>query len=129
MVMDIAGSLRSNPKKLQRSILFLLITAEEKGLLGSKYFAAHPTVAPKSIVADVNVDMFLPIVPLKILKIEGIEESDLGTRASTIAQSMGIKPIPDPEPLRNTFIRSDQYSFITKRVPAVKVDVGFELGT
>ncbi len=129
LVMDIAASLKAHPEKLQRSILFLLVTAEEKGLLGSKYFAAHPTVAPKSIVADINVDMFLPIVPLKILKIEGIEESDLGARAAAIAQSMGLKPIPDPEPLRNAFIRSDQYSFIKKGVPAVKVDVGFELGT
>jgi Zn-dependent M28 family amino/carboxypeptidase len=129
LVMDIAASLKAHPEKLQRSILFLLVTAEEKGLLGSKYFAAHPTVAAKSIVADVNVDMFLPIVPLKILKIEGFEESDLGTRAATIAQSMGIKPIPDPEPLRNAFIRSDQYSFIKQGVPSVKVDVGFELGT
>jgi len=129
LVMDIAASLKAHPEKIQRSILFLLVTAEEKGLLGSKYFAAHPTVAAKSIVADVNVDMFLPIVPLKILKIEGIEESDLGTRAAAIAQSMGVKPIADPEPLRNAFIRSDQYSFIKKGVPAVKVDVGFELGT
>jgi len=129
LVMDIAASLKAHPEKLQRSILFLLVTAEEKGLLGSKYFAAHPTVPAKSIVADVNVDMFLPIVPLKILKIEGIEESDLGTRAATIAQTMGIQPIADPEPLRNAFIRSDQYSFIKKGVPAVKVDVGFELGT
>jgi Zn-dependent M28 family amino/carboxypeptidase len=129
LVMDIAASLKAHPEKIQRSMLFLLVTAEEKGLLGSKYFAAHPTVPPKSIVADVNVDMFLPIVPLKILKIEGIEESDLGSRAAAIAQSMGIKPIPDPEPLRNAFIRSDQYSFIKKGVPAVKCDVGFELGT
>jgi Zn-dependent M28 family amino/carboxypeptidase len=129
LVMDIAASLKAHPEKLQRSILFLLVTAEEKGLLGSKYFASHPTVALKSIVADVNVDMFLPIVPLKILKIEGIEESDLGTRATAIAQSMGVKPIADPEPLRNAFIRSDQYSFIKKGVPSVKVDVGFELGT
>ncbi|MDP9263321.1 MAG: M28 family metallopeptidase [Acidobacteriota bacterium] len=128
LVMDIAASLKAHPEKPQRSILFLLVTAEEKGLLGSKYFAAHPTVAPKSIVADVNVDMFLPIVPLRILKVEGIEESDLGTRAAAIAQSMGIKPIPDPEPLRNAFIRSDQYNFIKKGVPAVKCDVGFELG-
>jgi Zn-dependent M28 family amino/carboxypeptidase len=129
LVMDIAASLKAHPEKTRRSILFLLVTAEEKGLLGSKYFAVHPTVSPKSIVADVNVDMFLPIVPLKILKIEGIEESDLGTRAAAIAQSMGIKPIPDPEPLRNAFIRSDQYSFIKKGVPAVKCDVGFELDT
>jgi Zn-dependent M28 family amino/carboxypeptidase len=129
LVLDIAASLKAHPEKLRRSILFLLVTGEEKGLLGSKYFAAHPTVPLKSIIADINVDMFLPIVPLKILKIEGLEESDLGTRAAAVAQSMGIKPIADPEPLRNAFIRSDQYSFIKKGVPAVKIDVGFELGT
>jgi Zn-dependent M28 family amino/carboxypeptidase len=129
LVLDIAASLKAHPEKRQRSILFLLVTAEEKGLLGSKYFAAHPTVAPKSIIADVNVDMFLPIVPLKILKVGGLEESDLGARAAAIAQSMGIKPIADPEPLRNTFIRSDQYNFIRHGVPAVKCDVGFEPGS
>jgi Zn-dependent M28 family amino/carboxypeptidase len=129
LVMDMAANLKAHPETLQRSVIFLLVTGEEKGLLGSKYFSAHPTVPIKSIVADINVDMFLPIVPLKILKIEGIEESDLGTSAAKIAESMGIKPIPDPEPLRNAFIRSDQYSFIKKGVPAVKIDVGFELGT
>jgi Zn-dependent M28 family amino/carboxypeptidase len=129
LVMDIAASLKAHPENSKRSILFLLVTAEEKGLLGSKYFAAHPTVPLKSIIADVNVDMFLPIVPLKILRIQGIGESDLGSRAAAIAQSLDIKPIADPEPLRNAFIRSDQYSFIKKGIPAIKADVGFELGT
>lgn len=129
LVLDIAADLKAHPETLKRSVIFLLVTAEEKGLLGSKYYAAHPTVPAKSIVADVNVDMFLPIVPLKFLKILGLEESDLGTRAAAVAESVGVKAIPDPEPLRNAFIRSDQYSFIRKGVPAVKMDVGFELGT
>lgn len=129
LVLDLAANFKAHPEKTKRSILFLLVTAEEKGLLGSKYFAAHPTVPGKSIVADVNVDMFLPIVPLKMLKILGLDESDVGSSAASIAESMGIKPIADPEPLRNAFIRSDQYSFIKKGVPAVKIDVGFELGT
>ncbi len=60
LVLDEAASLKAHPENLKRSILFVLVTAEEKGLLGSKYFAAHPTVPAKSIVADVNVDMFLP---------------------------------------------------------------------
>src|SRR5246127_553493 len=129
VLLDLAAAWKAHAEQLRRSVLFVVVTAEEKGLLGSKYFAAHPTVPPKSMVADLNVDMFLPIVPLKILKIEGLEESDLGANAAKIAQSMGIKPIADPEPLRNAFIRSDQYSFIKKGVPAVKVDIGFELGT
>ena len=128
-VLDIAASLKAHPEETKRSILFLLVTAEEKGLLGSKYFAARPTVPIKSIVADINMDMFLPIVPIKILTIQGIDESDLGARAAAIAQSMSIKPIADPEPLRNRFIRSDQHSFIKKGIPSVKADVGFELGT
>jgi Zn-dependent M28 family amino/carboxypeptidase len=128
-VMDIATSLKTYPETLRRSVLFLLVTAEEKGLLGSKYFATHPSVPLKSIVADINMDMFLPIVPLKELKILGLDESDLGTEAAKVAESMGIKPIPDPQPLRNAFIRSDQYSFIKRGIPAVKVDVGFELGS
>ena len=129
LVLDVAQELQAHPETHRRSVLFLLVTAEEKGLLGSRYFASHPTVGLKSIVADINVDMFLPIVPLKILKIEGLEESDLGTRAAAVAESLGVKPIADPEPLRNTFIRSDQYSFVKAGVPSVKLDVGFELGT
>ncbi len=132
LLLDMAANLaasKSPADKPRRSILFAFVTAEEKGLLGSKYFAAHPTVDPKAIVADVNVDMFLPIVPLKVLKVAGIAESDLGDRAVAIAQSLGVKAIADPEPLRNGFIRSDQYSFIRHGVPALKMDIGFEPGT
>jgi Peptidase family M28 len=128
-IMEIAASFKMHPETLRRSVVFLLTTGEEKGHLGSEYFAAHPTVPARQIVADINVDMFLPIVPLKVLKICGLEESDLGQTAATVAKELGIKPIPDPQPLRNEFIRSDQYSFILKGVPAVKIDVGFELGS
>jgi Zn-dependent M28 family amino/carboxypeptidase len=134
LLLDIAAHLAASrrgphPEKPRRSILFTFVTAEEKGLQGSKYFAAHPTVDPKSIVADINVDMFLPIVPLKVLKIEGIAESDLGDRAAAIARSVGVKPIADPEPLRNTFIRSDQYNFIRHGVPSLIMSVSAEPGT
>jgi len=134
LLLDMAANLAASghgphAERPRRSILFVFVTAEEKGLLGSKYFSAHPTVDPKSIVADINADMFLPIVPLKILKIEGIAESDLGDRAAAIARSLGVKPIPDPEPQRNVFIRSDQYSFIRHGVPSLMMDVGFDLNT
>ena len=81
------------------------------------------------MVADINVDMFLPIVPLKILRVQGLAESDLGDRAREVAQSLGVRVQPDPEPLRNVFIRSDQYNFIRHGIPALKVDVGFDLGS
>ena len=129
LVLDMAASFKKYPERLRRSILLLLVTGEEKGLLGSKYFAAHPTVAPKSIVADVNVDMFLPIVPLKLLTVFGLDESDLGNRAREVAQTIGVRIQPDPEPLRNVFIRSDQYSFILRGVPSVMMSVAPEPGS
>jgi Zn-dependent M28 family amino/carboxypeptidase len=128
-LLDVAASLKAHPEKLRRSILFVLVIAEEKGLLGSKYFATHPTVPAKSIVADINMDMFLPIVPLKVLKILGLDESGLGARAAAVAKSFGVQPQADPEPLRNGFIRSDQYSFIKQGVPSIKMDVSFIPGS
>jgi Zn-dependent M28 family amino/carboxypeptidase len=128
-LLEIAASWRAHPEKIRRSILFVFVTAEEKGLLGSKYFAAHPTVPAKSIVADVNIDMFLPIVPLKVLKVQGLAESDLGDRAKETAQAFGVRVQADPEPLRNAFIRSDQYNFVRHGITAVKLDVGFDPGS
>jgi Zn-dependent M28 family amino/carboxypeptidase len=129
LVLDMAAALKNHPVKLRRSVLFLLVTAEEKGLLGSKYFAAHPTVLPKSIVADINVDMFLPIVPLKVLRVLGLTDSDLGDRVRRIADSYGVQVQPDPEPLRNLFIRSDQYNFIKHGIPSIIMDVSFVPGS
>ncbi len=129
LTLDMAASFKRNPERLRRSILLVLVTGEEKGLLGSKYFGAHPTVPRESIVADVNVDMFLPIVPLRLLTVYGLDESDLGDRTREVAQTLGLKVQADPEPLRNVFVRSDQYSFIRHGIPAVMVDIAPEPGT
>jgi Zn-dependent M28 family amino/carboxypeptidase len=129
LVLDMGENFKLHPEKLRRSILLVLVTGEEKGLLGSKYFAAHPTVPAKSMVADINVDMFLPIVPLKVLTVEGLAESDLGDLARQVAEPLGVKVQADPEPLRNVFVRSDQYSFIRHGVPAVAMGVGAEPGS
>jgi Zn-dependent M28 family amino/carboxypeptidase len=129
LLLDVASSLKKSPEKLKRSLLFLFVTGEEKGLLGSKYFAAHPTVDAKSMVADINVDMFLPIVPLKVLTVFGLAESDLGDSAREVAQAYGISVQPDPEPQRNIFIRSDQYNFIRHGIPALAMGVGVTPGS
>lgn len=128
-LLDVAASLKKSPEKLKRSLLFVFVTGEEKGLLGSKYFTAHPTVKADSMVADINIDMFLPIVPLKFLTILGLNESDLGQMAASIAESLGVKPQPDPEPQRNAFIRSDQYNFIRHGIPGLAMQVSFEKGS
>lgn len=124
-LLDVAASLQEQRKAFRRSLLFLAVTAEEKGLLGSRYFAAHPTVKPHAIVANVNTDMFLPFYPLKYLIVHGLEESDLGEVIRKVASSLGLEAVNDPEPERNAFTRSDQYSFIRRGVPALSMKVGY----
>jgi Zn-dependent M28 family amino/carboxypeptidase len=112
---------RARPK---RSVVFLAVTGEEKGLLGSRYYALEPTVPKAAIAANLNMDMFLPLFPLKTLTVFGLDESDLTDDVKAVAQEMGIGTQPDPQPLRNRFIRSDQYSFIREGVPALALNVG-----
>ena len=129
MLLDFARSFKENRPTFKRSVIFLWITGEEKGLLGSRYFAEHPTVPASSIVANINTDMFLPIIPLQAVTVYGISESDLGEWAAKIAKQHGIEAQNDPKPQRNGFIRSDQYNFIRKGVPAVAMAVGCKLDT
>ncbi len=128
-LLDVAATLKKSGLALRRSVVFLAVTGEEKGLLGSKFFAGNPSIARGKIVADLNSDMFLPLYPLKRLTIFGIDESDLGADAVAIAERMGLSPEPDPEPKRNVFIRSDQYSFIRRGIPALMFKIGYAKGT
>ncbi|HEV2593655.1 MAG TPA: M28 family metallopeptidase [Sphingomicrobium sp.] len=127
-VLDIAGQLAAGPP-LRRSVLFLVVTAEEKGLLGSHYFAAHPTVEPGAIIADLNFDMPLPLWKLTSVMAQGADESSLGKIARTVASAQGLRLVPDPLPDRNTFIRTDQFSFVKAGVPALAFKFGFEKDT
>lgn len=129
VLLDMVASLKKQSKDLKRSLLFVFVTGEEKGLLGSRYFTAHPTVKPGSMIANINIDMFLPIVPLNVLTVYGLTESDMGDAAREVAQSLGVQVQPDPEPQRNAFIRSDQYNFIRHGIPALAMGVGFEKGS
>jgi hypothetical protein len=129
MLLDLAAAMHVAKAKPGRSLLFLWVCGEEKGLLGSKYFANHPTVPQSAIVADINTDMFLPIIPLKVLTVQGIAESALGDDAREVASKLGVEVQPDPEPLRNAFVRSDQYSFIRQGIPSVSMSVGAVKGS
>jgi Zn-dependent M28 family amino/carboxypeptidase len=106
------------------------VTGEEKGLLGSDYFAEHPTLpAGGELVANLNTDMFLPLNPLKKLLVNGLEESDMADDVRRAAERAGIEVITDPEPERNGFVRSDQFSFIRRGIPALSLKVGFARDT
>lgn len=123
-VIEIAKHLAHSGAKAKRSILFLAVTGEEKGELGSQYFAAHPTVTGP-IVADINMDMYLPLFPLKYLEVQGLNESTLGDDIRAVCQEAGVEVQADKEPEHVRFIRSDQYSFIKKGVPALAFKFGW----
>ena len=129
MLLDVAMSLKGTGEKLRRSLLVVFVCAEEKGLLGSKFFATRPTVPARAMVADINTDMFQPIAPGKTLIVKGLAESDLGERVVAAATAWGVEAIADPEPLRNSFVRSDQYSFIRQGIPSINFGYGAVPGT
>lgn len=128
-MLETAAAIRDAKKTFKRSLVFVAVTAEEKGLLGSRYYAAHPTVPATGMVANLNTDMFLPLFPLRSIIAQGLEESDLADDLRRAAESLGVKVLSDPEPERNAFTRSDQYSFIKRGVPALSLKVGFEKGS
>ncbi len=111
-------------KAPKRSILFAAVTAEEKGLLGSRANVAKALASGKKLVANLNSDMFLPLYPFKNVVVFGLEESDLAEDARAVAGELGLGVQTDPQPLRNRFIRSDQYSYIRVGVPSVATKIG-----
>jgi Zn-dependent M28 family amino/carboxypeptidase len=128
-VLEVAKKFSEAKTRPKRSMLFLVFTAEEKGLLGSRYFASHPTVPESAITADLNLDMFMPIFPLKKLHVQGLEQSTLADQARAVGAEHGIEIAVDPEPDRNSFIRTDQYSFVQAGVPALAFKFGWTAGS
>jgi Zn-dependent M28 family amino/carboxypeptidase len=128
-LIEIARNFRVNHTRPKRSVIFLAICGEEEGELGSWYFASHPTVPPQDIVADINMDMFLPLFPLQYLQVQGLDESTLGDDVRAVGQAEGVAIIEDEQPEANRFIRSDQYSFVQRGVPALAFKFGFRKGS
>jgi hypothetical protein len=114
-----ARRFKASGKPPRRTIMFLAVTAEEKGLVGSDYFANHPTVPLASIVADVNLDM--PIITYKFedMTVFGADRSTLGPIVAKAAATKGVVMSPDPDPAMGLFVRSDHYRFVQKGVPSV----------
>ena len=113
----------------KRSILFAAFTGEEKGLLGSYWFVAHPTVSVGRLAADVNLDQLRPLFPLRILTAEALADTSLGDTARAVAAAMHIEIRADAEPERNLLHRADQYPFLTVHVPAISFIFGYDRDT
>lgn len=124
VMLEAARLLATGKTRPKRSIIFLAVTAEERGLLGSKHFAMYPTVAKDAIVANVNMDMPMALFPMSGFTVYGAEHSSLGEVARRALAAEGIAMMPDPDPAEVTFVRSDQYSFVREGIPALYVDAG-----
>lgn len=128
-LIQIAHDFRESKTKPKRSVIFIALCGEEEGELGSWYFANHPTVPFKEIAADINMDMFLPLFPLQYLQVQGLDESTLGDDVRAVGKADGVNVIEDEQPQANRFIRSDQYSFVQKGIPALAFKFGYAKGS
>jgi hypothetical protein len=125
-LLEIARAFSGMRTRPRRSILFVSVTGEEAGLLGSDYFATYPTVPAKSLVANVNVDEVLMLWPLRDIVAFGAEHSTLDGVIKKATERMHLTESPDPLPEEVVFIRSDQYSFVRQGIPAVMPSPGFK---
>ena len=129
LLIQFADDLKAQQKTLKRSILFCAFTGEEKGLLGSNYFVAHPTVPVAQMAADINLDQLRPLFPLKMLTALAIDDTSLGATARTVGAGMGIELRGDKEPERGLLRRADHYPFLKAGVPAIGFIFAYEPGT
>ncbi|GAB4235379.1 MAG: M28 family metallopeptidase [Ekhidna sp.] len=110
----------------KRSILFLAVTAEEQGLLGSKYYAQNPIYPPSKTVANINMDGITSFGPMKDLTVVGYGQSELEDLAEEIARGQGRYIIPDPDPGKGYFFRSDHFQFAKVGIPALYASGSYE---
>jgi Zn-dependent M28 family amino/carboxypeptidase len=124
VLLEVARALGAGPRP-KRTVVVALVTAEEKGLLGSDYLAQNLPASAGAVVANVNLDMPVLLAPSRDLVAFGAENSTLEAAVRAAAQAAGFTLSPDPMPEQNIFVRSDQYSFVKQGVPAVYLMPGF----
>ena len=128
IVLEVAHAYSTLKTRPRRSVLFLFVTAEERGLLGSDYFARNPTVPGSGIVADLALDMPFLYHPLLDIVPYGAQHSTLLAPVTRAARHLGIAIAADPIPEQVLFIRSDHFSFVRQGVPSLFIKSGFQTG-
>jgi len=109
-----------------RSIVFLAVTAEEQGLLGSYYYAANPVYPLTKTAAAINMDALNIYGKMKDITIIGYGNSELDDYVQAAAAEQGRRVRPDPEPEKGSFYRSDHFAFAKQGVPALYTDNGID---
>ena len=125
-LVEIAEAFTSLAKRQDRSILFLAVTCEEQGLLGSKYYAEHPLFPLDKTVAVINMDGLNILGKTKNMTIIGLGNSELDDYAARVIEKQGRYLDPDPTPEQGSYFRSDHFSFAKVGVPALYLSVGFD---
>ena len=124
VITEAARLIAGLPSPPKRSILFVALTGEEAGLLGSEYFVNRAQAAGHNLVANINIDMPVLLYDFRDVCAFGAEHSSLGEIVAAVARSRGIPVSPDPKPERRRFTRSDQYSFVKAGIPAAFLNTG-----
>lgn len=126
--LEVAHLFHESGKAPKRSLLFLIDTAEEKGLIGAGYFAQNPTVPKSSIAADIDLDMPILTYDFTDVVAFGADRSSIGSAVKSAAAGMKIGLSPDPMPDEGIFTRSDHFRFVEQGIPAVFLITGFANG-
>ncbi|MCX7034296.1 MAG: M28 family metallopeptidase [Arenimonas sp.] len=126
VMLQAATELKADATAPRRSLLFVAVTAEERGLLGATHFVQSPTVAKASLVANINMDMPVFLTEVTDVVPIGVEHSTLEADVQAAAAQLGVGLTADPKPEEVVFVRSDQYAFVREGIPAVYLDAGIK---
>jgi Zn-dependent M28 family amino/carboxypeptidase len=125
-MIEVAEAFAKLPTRPDRSITFLAVTAEEQGLLGSKFYANTPVIPAKQTVANINMDSLNLLGKVKDISVVGIGKSSLDEMLADAAQAQGRVVSGDPRPASGGYYRSDHFAFANMGVPAMYAGGGTE---
>lgn len=125
-LIEIAEAFTKLAKRQERSVLFLAVTGEEQGLLGSEYYAQHPIYAADKTAGVINMDGLNILGRTKDMTISGLDKSYLDTVAISVLNKYGRYVCPDPTPEKGGYFRSDHFSFAKVGIPALSLSKGVE---
>lgn len=118
-ILQVAEAFSKLKQKTKRSVVFMAVTAEEQGLLGSAHYSANPIYEPSKTVANINVDAIRPIGRVNDFSVIGYGQSELEDYAKIAVEKQGRYITPDPHPEAGSFFRSDHFNFAKLGIPAL----------